>query len=367
MKRILSLCYRRGFLIKRDTAVEGTRDFDYGPSGTALKRNLVDEWWRSVVTSTGNVYPLDSSIISDSRLQENDNFLLSRREKTSEQHLLRSTVCSMRLVEKCIEIFGQSLPFGVAECGRAFGATLKPSEYPLRHEEGEHMGVVFLCQPTEDQQWYYHWQKARLRWWKKLAANPENFSLVETPTSELPGHTLKESFIKYKFPWGPAVVEQISNTGDSQFQRMDDETRARFKIAKGLDGRTYPHRLSLSASVDKGLFAYICDAYSETWRPYGPDHELKQCVVLRLHSCLSPRIVAVLPATDDTRVSTYCRMLTEELRTVGIVSSLSRVGAFPYRLALEDEMGTPYRIIVDEKTLEAGILALQDRDTAAMV
>ena len=30
----------------------------------------------------------------------------------------------------------------------------------------------------------------------QLAANPENFSLVETPTSELPGHTLKESFIK---------------------------------------------------------------------------------------------------------------------------------------------------------------------------
>jgi glycyl-tRNA synthetase (class II) len=59
-------------------------------------------------------------------------------------------------------------------------------------------------------------------------------------------------------------------------------------------------------------------------------------------------------------------MLTEELRAVGIVSTLSRVGAYPYRLALEDEMGTPYRIIVDEKTLETGILALQDRDTAAM-
>ena len=33
----------------------------------------------------------------------------------------------------------------------------------------------------------------------------------------------------------------------------------------------------------------------------------------------------------------------------------------------EDEMGTPYHIIVDEKTLETGILALQDRDTTAMV
>ena len=77
------------------------------------------------------------------------------------------------------------------------------------------MGVVFLCQPVEDQQWYYHWQKSRLRWWKKvsspltdtsiciylshqiqLAANPENFSLVETPTSDLPENTVKESFIK---------------------------------------------------------------------------------------------------------------------------------------------------------------------------
>lgn len=30
-------------------------------------------------------------------------------------------------------------------------------------------------------------------------------------------------------------------------------------------------------------------------------------------------------------------------------------------------MGTPYHIIVDEKTLETGIVALQDRDTTAVV
>ena len=30
------------------------------------------------------------------------------------------------------------------------------------------MGVLYLCQSSEDQQWYYHWQKARLRWWKKV-------------------------------------------------------------------------------------------------------------------------------------------------------------------------------------------------------
>ena len=30
----------------------------------------------------------------------------------------------------------------------------------------------------------------------------------------------------------------------------------------------------------------------------------------------------------------YCRMLTEELRMVGIASTLSKVGDFTYRLAL---------------------------------
>ena len=33
----------------------------------------------------------------------------------------------------------------------------------------------------------------------------------------------------------------------------------------------------------------------------------------------------------------------------------------------QDEVGTPYRIIVDEKTLETGIVSLQDRDTSAVV
>lgn len=91
----------------------------------------------------------------------------------------------------------------------------------FRQQEAESMSVQFLCQSSEDKEWYFHWQKYRLRWWKRvssfislspslliylccylfclvyqLAANPENFSLVETPTSELPEYTLQESFIK---------------------------------------------------------------------------------------------------------------------------------------------------------------------------
>ena len=44
LKRVLALCYRRGFFLRRDSEVDGIRQYDYGPVGAALKRNLISEW-----------------------------------------------------------------------------------------------------------------------------------------------------------------------------------------------------------------------------------------------------------------------------------------------------------------------------------
>ena len=44
LKRVLALCNRRGFLLQRASAASSTREFDYGPLGAELKRNLINEW-----------------------------------------------------------------------------------------------------------------------------------------------------------------------------------------------------------------------------------------------------------------------------------------------------------------------------------
>ena len=41
--------------------------------------------------------------------------------------------------------------------------------------------------------------------------------------------------------------------------------------------------------------------------------------------------------------------------------------AHPHALHRQDEVGTPYRIIADDGSLETGIISLQDRDTTASV
>lgn len=43
LKRILALCNRRGVLL--NNAANSPREYDYGPCGAELKKNLINEWY----------------------------------------------------------------------------------------------------------------------------------------------------------------------------------------------------------------------------------------------------------------------------------------------------------------------------------
>ncbi|MEM6992887.1 MAG: glycine--tRNA ligase [Myxococcota bacterium] len=64
MQKIVSLCKRRGFVFQSSEIYGGLRSaYDYGPMGVELKRNLMNEWWRSMVVSREDIVGLDASII----------------------------------------------------------------------------------------------------------------------------------------------------------------------------------------------------------------------------------------------------------------------------------------------------------------
>ena len=64
MERIVSLCKRRGFVFQSSEIYGGLNScYDYGPLGVELKRNVKEEWWRSMVTSREDVVGLDSAIL----------------------------------------------------------------------------------------------------------------------------------------------------------------------------------------------------------------------------------------------------------------------------------------------------------------
>ena len=64
MQAVVSLCKRRGFVFQSSEIYGGLKSaYDYGPLGVELKRNIMNEWWRSMVHEREDVVGIDASII----------------------------------------------------------------------------------------------------------------------------------------------------------------------------------------------------------------------------------------------------------------------------------------------------------------
>ena len=71
MTDVISLCKQRGFVFQSSEIYGGLKScYDYGPLGIELKRNIMNEWWRSMVHEREDVVGLDASIIMHPRVWE---------------------------------------------------------------------------------------------------------------------------------------------------------------------------------------------------------------------------------------------------------------------------------------------------------
>lgn len=93
LKPIVSLCKRRGFVFPGSDIYGGLANtWDYGPYGTALKRNVKNSWWQHFVTSQGNVVGLDSSILLNPKVWE-----ASGHTQSFSDPLMECKTCHSRL------------------------------------------------------------------------------------------------------------------------------------------------------------------------------------------------------------------------------------------------------------------------------
>jgi glycyl-tRNA synthetase len=78
MQKLISLCKRRGFVFQSSEIYGGLKScYDYGPLGIELKRNIMNEWWRSMVHERENIVGLDASIMMHPKVWEASGHLSS--------------------------------------------------------------------------------------------------------------------------------------------------------------------------------------------------------------------------------------------------------------------------------------------------
>src|SRR6195952_3560238 len=69
MEAIVSLAKRRGFIYQGSEVYGGlSGTWDYGPLGVALKRNIMNLWWKMFVDDADNMYGVDAAILMNQKV-----------------------------------------------------------------------------------------------------------------------------------------------------------------------------------------------------------------------------------------------------------------------------------------------------------
>ncbi|XP_029018079.1 DNA polymerase subunit gamma-2, mitochondrial isoform X2 [Betta splendens] len=354
----------------------------YGPLGMELRRNLLEQWWHSVTNSRTQVFGINTLSSSNGerdglgqlRIVESEYLkqILEQPELRKEQliqkvqmYLQRSPVVRNNLLHGALEQFvpslemvNRKLPFGLAETALCF----QPSGGSA---EVTQTSLVWFCSPRTSSQWLDHWTRQRLKWWRKFALSPSDFSSSDVPEEELEEATSRGVRISYSFPWGQEPLETLWSRGDTELLLMHKGARSKLQCRDGR--KSVPHVVSITGNMDRGLLAFLSSSLQHQKRE-DSKQRLKHRKVLKLHPVLAPVKVALDIGRGATmELRQVCEGLLQEFME-------AKISAWPGYLetmstSLEqlntkyDEMGVLFTVVISENTLESGLLQVRSRDT----
>ena len=422
MEELVALCKRRGFIFQSNEIYGGLQGlYDFGPLGVELKNNIKQSWWTSMVYDRDDIEGLDASILTHPEVLKysghEDTFtdpmvdckscgerfradqvpdyckeddLTEPRQfnlmfKTNVGPIDDGTSFGYLRPETAQQIFtnfknvidstSRTLPFGIAQIGKAFRNEITPRNFIFRVREFEQMELEYFVDPGNDDEWHDKWVELRLAWWEAQGVPKEKIKLLDVEGEELAHYSKKTVDLMYEFPHGLEELEGIANRTDfdlGSHSKNQEDLEIKAKVAKNsssnaklaiqeLDTNKWvvPFVIEPSAGVERAFLAILNEAYRVEELNDG-----KTRVLLSLKPHLAPIKAAVIPLKKNNKdLVDLAYKLKNQLQSMKlgrvVVENTGNIGK-SYRK--HDEIGTPVCITVDFDSLEKNKVTLRDRD-----
>ena len=426
MDELVALCKRRGFIFQSGDIYGGLQGvYDFGPLGVELKNNIKKSWWQAMIYENDNIEGLDSSILTNPLVLR-----YSGHEDTFSDPMVDCKECKSRFredqikdgkCEKCgssnitdprpfnlmfktgvgpiqdennyaylrpetaqqiftnfkniIDTTSKSIPFGIAQIGKAFRNEITPRNFIFRVREFEQMELEYFVNPGDDEIAHDLWVQKRLDWWKEQGVPMESIELYDVPSDELAHYSKKTIDLMYKFPHGLEELEGIANRTDfdlGSHSKKQSELNIKSSVLENKDSNSklavqnddgnwvVPFVIEPSAGVERGFLAILNEAFNIEDLADG-----KQRTVLRLKPHLSPVKVAVIPLKkNNEEIVAIALKIVKEIKKLSIGRVIfENTGNIGKSYRKHDEIGTPVCITVDFETIENGSVTIRDRDS----
>lgn len=431
MEDIVSLAKRRGFIYPGSDVYGGLRGtWDYGPLGVALKRNIMQLWWKHFVDERDDMYGIDAAILMNQRVWQAsghvDTFVDPLCEDTVNHrrfrtdHILKDAgvdpegmtmeqmdaaivengikspdgnpLSSSRTFnmmfkthvgptaddnsisylrpetaqgiftnfKNVVDSFYPDLPFGLAQQGKAFRNEISPRDFIFRSREFEQMEIEYFVHPEKWEEAFEELLASTHSFLAKLGLKPENIHELNVPDADRAHYSKKTIDIEYDFPIGKEELMGIAYRTDFDLGNIQRESGKSMEYTvKGTNDRFVPHVIEPSFGVERALMATLSAAYRED------EINGEKRIYLALPEHLAPVRYAVSPLLKNKpELVEKAREVYRALKAKYGNVSWDDNGNIGKRYRRQDEIGTPYTVVIDFETIEDdGKVTVRDRDT----
>ena len=415
LQELVSLCKRRGFIFASSEIYGGlSACWDYGPLGVVLKNKIRDHWWSTLV-QRDNVWGLDSSVLMHPKVWEasghteefSDIFIdcksckLRFRADTQNQVTTCEKCGSKDLTEprpfhlmfeakagaleqdstsiylrpetaqgiyvnflNCLNTTRTSLPFGIAQVGKAFRNEITRGQFIFRSREFEQMEFQYFVAPEDADRAFAYWLDQQYQFFIDMGLDPKNLRKTSHAKDQLSHYAVKATDLEFQFPFGWKELAGVHHRGDFDLTRHQKWSGKKLSFFDAKTAKSFiPMIIECSIGLDRLLLSLLSQAYTQEELP--PEKSAKaeptKRVYLKLPHRFCPVEVAILPLVKKDSLQSVSQKIKSRLKPDWSVEH-DETGSIGKRYRRQDEIGTPVCITVDFDTLEDHKVTLRYRD-----
>ncbi len=430
LEDIVSLAKRRGFIYQGSDVYGGlSGTWDYGPLGVALKRNIMQLWWKMFVDARDDMYGVDAAILMNQKVWQAsghvDTFVDPLCEDTVNHrrfrtdHILKDkgidptgmtmeqmdaavrenglkspdgnplsesrtfnmmfqTHVGATMDEKSVSYlrpetaqgiftnfknvvdnFYPDLPFGLAQQGKAFRNEISPRDFIFRSREFEQMEIEYFVHPEKWAESFDALLKDVHEFLDALGLPKDKVHELEVPEEDRAHYSKRTIDIEFDFPIGREELLGLAYRTDFDLGNIQRASGKSMEYTvKGTNDKFVPHVIEPSFGVERALMAVLSTAYRED------EVNGEKRIFMAFPEHLAPVKYAVSPLLKNKpELVAKAREVYTMLKKKHGNVMWDDNGNIGKRYRRQDEIGTPYCVVIDFDTLEDDAVTVRDRDT----
>ena len=258
-----------------------------------------------------------------------------------------------------LDSFYPDLPFGLAQQGKAFRNEISPRDFIFRSREFEQMEIEYFIDPANWEAEFETWVGCIHQWTDALGLPAENIHEFEVAEKDRAHYSKRTIDFEFDFPIGREELLGLAYRTDFDLDNIQREAGKNMEYTvKGTNTKFVPHVIEPSFGVERALMAVLSSAYTED------EVNGEKRIFLKLPEHLAPIKYAVSPLLKNKpELVSKAREVYSLLKKKHGNVMWDDNGNIGKRYRRQDEIGTPYCVVIDFESLEDNCVTIRSRDT----